>query len=562
MVQLPAAVRPGFVDDDTGEARLWVTLWRAIAIVAVLAGVTWRVAQYVAGASLSVDEIAVARNILDRDVWGLFHRLEYGQVAPIAFLLAVKTCAVLFGSSEWSLRFVPFAAGIVTLPAFFLVSRRLVNETAACAATALVALATPLALWSVALKQYSSDVLCAIVIIGVCNWLRTRTLSRRDVVCASATGIVVAVWSHAALLVLAAAGAALILDSLLSRNRDLQRRGVIVGLWAAAVIPVAAWTWMLERPVDIKYMRKFWAAYFMPLHPLQAVNWWWDRMIAVFLQAPWPNGALGYARPKAWVALFVCGSVVFAWQRPRQALLIAAPFVLTLAASAMRQYPFLGRVGLFLIPFVLLLVVVGAQRIGSLAGRSAGMLAPFVVLPFATVAMLDVRPPYAPEHMRPELEYVSARLQTGDVIWVYYGAAQAFQYYSRRIPLRATVIYGDCDRTDPRMNLRQLDAVRGRQRAWIVVTHIVGAERQDLLRYLDGVGTLKDKHSSSPREFAATTSSVYLYRLDDRARLGQLSAETFVPTPIDEPSPWSCYGTMTTTAGSDRAAIRAIEQWK
>jgi hypothetical protein len=344
------------------------------------------------------------------------------------------------------------------------------------------------------------------------------------------------------------------------RHRALLSRGAIVATWGVAVVTLLSWTRHLQLSADAKYMRRFWEPLFMPLDPGSAFGWLWEMMVLTFYEAPWPNGGLNYARPKVWVLLLICGVLAVFRDRPRLGLLLTGPAAVTLTASAMKGYPFGGRVGLFLLPFFLLFLVLGAQKIGSLAGRAAAALAPLVVVPVAAMAMMQVSPSFKPEHMRPVLQYLSERLRPGDAIWVYYGAGQAFQHYATRIPIQADIVYGQCDRTDPRANFRQLDAVRGRSRVWIVLSHIATAERSELLRYLDSIGTLQDNYSSDVRERAFTTSSVYLYRLDDTARSTGVTAAQFPATPIDQPAAWSCYGTMSPLPGTDGAAIEELER--
>ena len=109
---------------DAHVDRLATRLAWLVLILAVALGLIWRVRQYGAQFSLSVDELAIARNITERSVAGLFQRLEFGQIAPIGFLLALKTSASLLGSSEWSLRLVPFLCGLATIPLFWVVARR------------------------------------------------------------------------------------------------------------------------------------------------------------------------------------------------------------------------------------------------------------------------------------------------------------------------------------------------------------------------------------------------------------------------------------------------------
>jgi len=545
---------------ETNIDRLANRLAWLVLLVAVAFGLVWRARQFGAQFSFSVDELAIARNITDRTIGGLFQRLEFGQIAPIGFLLALKTSASLFGASEWSLRLLPFVSGLVTIPLFWVVARRtLLDSGAAAAATALVALATPLALWSAALKQYSLDVLAVLAVIAMSQWILERELRRSDLLRAVGLGVIAALCSQAVAFAIAASAAVLLADAVDRRRRaEFTSRAIVVAAWAIVSAGTLLWSYAVALPADRLYVRKFWNTQFMPWQAGAAVPWLWDRMVSMFSGSPWPNGELQYARPKIWMLLLGIGALVLLIRRPRHALLIVLPVLLTLAASAIQQYPFGGRPSLFLVPLGLLLIVGGAQALGSVAGRSTGTLAAMALVPFAAVPMLQLSPAYHPEHLRPGLQYLSDRLRPTDTIWVYYGAGQAFTYYSRQFPMHAHVILSSCDRTDARATLRQLDAVRGRSRVWIVLTHIDAMEKRALLGYLDAIGTRLDTFSLDARPDAVTASSVFLYRLDDPERLARASAADVPVSPIADPSPWSCYGPMSVLPGSERAAAAAL----
>src|SRR5687767_7155524 len=101
--------------------------WQFLTVAAVAAGVLLRAVQYFANSSLWVDEAALSRNILDRSFAQLAQPLDYAQSAPIGFLFAQKVM-VSFGSSEWLLRAIPFAASVAALVVFILVARRVLTE--------------------------------------------------------------------------------------------------------------------------------------------------------------------------------------------------------------------------------------------------------------------------------------------------------------------------------------------------------------------------------------------------------------------------------------------------
>jgi hypothetical protein len=533
--------------------------WRLLAAIAVGVSIAWRLTQYLSAPSLTTDEVALARNILDRSPIELLQRLSYGQVAPFGFLLAIKACSTAFGSAEWSLRLVPFVCGLAALPLFWHVARRLMDEPAAGVATGLFALAAPVALWSTILKPYSSDVLCTLVVISVAQWLPAGKLERRHVLTAIVVGGSAALFSHVAVFALAATGAVLTAEAVHRRSEAIAARLIIVAGWIAVLLPNALWSRHNMRPVDFNYMRRFWSPLFVPAQFVPALRWLSETLLMMFSDWPWPNASLMYRAPTLWLLLFVCGAAALVWTRPRTGLLLIGPVLLTAAASAMDEYPFGGRAGLFLLPLLLLLVVAGARALGGFISPAARMLAPALLLPIAADALARFPPAFTPEHLRPDLQYISAQRRPGDAVWVYYGSANAFAYYDARIPMPRDVVFGQCDRTDPRANLYQLDQVRGRHRVWIVLTHVITEEREFMLQYLDTIGVRKDEHTSTPQFHSVAASAVYLYQLDDPVRLAAASATRIPVAPIDDPSPWTCFGTMSTAPDGDPAAIAALE---
>jgi hypothetical protein len=532
-------------------------LWRGLAITGLLIGAAWRILQYVQSPSLHVDEAALGLQMLDNDFSTLFGRLGYGQVAPIGFRLAVKTCAVVFGTSEWSLRLFPLLCGLAALPAFHFVAGRMLERPAAAAATVLFSLATPLAIWSTLLKPYSCDVLCSLIVVAVAHHVMTSAADRRTTCIAAIAGALAALFSQAALFVLAPCGIVLIVDAL-RRRPVLRARLVIVGTWAAAAVAVAWWSRAVMRAADLAYMQKFWADHFMPLELPVMLEWLAVRFYDAMVGSPWEIGGLDYDLPIVWGVLVGAGAIA-ALRRGSQGLLLILPAVVTLLASAARVYPFGSRLILFLLPFLLILAVAGARQIAVLGGPRVSALAPLVLIPFAVVSFIRFPPRFAPEHVRPDLEYLAARLQPGDRVWVYYGAARAFEYYARRIPLRATTSFGICDRTDGQATLRQLDGLRGVDRAWIVITHAPQDEWQAMLHYLDAIGSRQDASSPIPERWSTSASAVYLYRLDDRSAEAVAAAGIRVPR-IEAPRAWSCYGTMSRSPEGDLRAIEDLER--
>jgi hypothetical protein len=76
----------------------------------------------------------------------------------------------------------------------------------------------------------------------------------------------------------------------------------------------------------------------------------------------------------------------------------------------------------------------------------------------------------------------------GDAVYVYYGALPTFEYYADT----TGITRGGCHRTDWPGYVRELSALRGRPRVWLVVAHEFEGNgvREDslLVRYLNATG--------------------------------------------------------------------------
>ena len=125
----------------------------ALTVLLVIAGATLRLWQYLANSSLWIDELALARNIIERPAAGLVGPLDYAQVAPLGFLLIQKAVTSIAGTSEMALRAFPLACGLGALLLFWGVSRRILSGWSGPFAVGLFALGIPFIYFSSQVKQ-------------------------------------------------------------------------------------------------------------------------------------------------------------------------------------------------------------------------------------------------------------------------------------------------------------------------------------------------------------------------------------------------------------------------
>src|SRR6185436_11492937 len=130
-----------------------------------LAGAAIRLDAFLRNSPLSLDEAALARNIIDRPWTRLVGWLDYSQLAPPGFLLVEKAIVSVAGSSEYALRLFPFRCALVAVWLCWAVARRLLPTVPALLAFGLFSLNTSLIDLGTRVKPYAGDVAAALWVL-------------------------------------------------------------------------------------------------------------------------------------------------------------------------------------------------------------------------------------------------------------------------------------------------------------------------------------------------------------------------------------------------------------
>jgi uncharacterized membrane protein len=530
--------------DDRASTHTAVSVLSATLIVA---GIALRLWQYLGRSALWTDEAALANNIVSRPIGELLMTpLAIQQAAPGGFLLVERSLVAAFGPSELALRAFPVLCSILALLLLWSAARRLLPDETIPLVLAPFALAPPLIFFGTEVKQYSSDVAIGLALFVMALRLEPRALTTRRILASMAAGAIAVWFSQTAVLVVAGLGAAMLIDALATRDRGgIVRIATIVCVWGASAL--ASTLVALERlpPGTQKFMHNFWADGFWPLslaHP-SSVTWPFRqiaRMISEQLALP-----VAVAVP---AGVCVIAALWLTWRRDRRtAMLLAAPLVVTLGASAAQLYPFRERLVLFLIPSLLLLIALGFTELArSLRSERRFVLAAagatLLVLAMDARALRAAPPVYRREEITPMMAYLQQHRRPTDALYVYYGAVPAFQFYAARDSMTArSYALGGCHRGDSRSYLSELDAFRGRARVWVLFAHDQPRlrERELMTGYLADIGVLRDTIVGAGRDVdgAPTRTSLYLYDLSDSTRLRSVDAARFRAAPQPDVDP-------------------------
>lgn len=527
---------------DTGGRVTAPRAELALLALVLAAGAALRVAQWWPAHALWLDELALARNIVNRGALSLVvDPIDYDQTAPRGFLLLEKLAVELFGVGDRPFRILPLCFSLASLPLFWMVARRALDRSwSRLTATALFAIALPLVRYAAELKQYSGDVAIALALTLVALAVREPGARRRTYVAGAIAGAVAVALSQVAVIVLAGLGAALLCD-LAARSRAMRRSvtsdplvRVVLPVWALAAALVTVLEMRSMSPGTREFFRSFWFEGLLPPHPTlaSAFRWSWARVTTLL-------GDRGLRFPIASIPGLVAlvGVAELVRRRGRGGLLLVGPVAVAFVAAVARQYPWSGRLALFLLPAFLIALAAALELLSApleghgFARAAAGSVAGMLLVAVALHGLLGMAPPYRKQDVHPALAHLRRDWRPGDVLYADYGAASAALFYGRRYGLdRSAVRFGACHRADPTAYLRELDAFRGRSRVWVLLIdpRPEFGGRRAVTGYLGTIGTARDSvivtdHAPLPSDGVR----LYLYDLSDASRLRRASASGY-----------------------------------
>jgi hypothetical protein len=512
----------------------------------VLLGLALRLWEYLFNRSLYLDEILLTRSIVGMPLRALLTKpLLMDQVAPRGFLLVERLAVMTFGPSEMGLRLFPFLCGVASVILFRRLAERVLTGAGPALALFLFAIGVPLIRYGGDVKQYSVDIVAAIGLLLQALELREKEATTNRLLPAGALGLVMVWFSQAAVLVMAGIGLGLAVDWLISRDQRAWRELlVMIPMWGVASIAALIAGMRSMTPSTREFMDDFWASGFFPrtLRVTEAPGWFWERLSSIFSDP----SLLRYRWPAVFLFVAILGVVVL-WQRSRPAaLLLVGPFVVTMAAAVAHQYPFRGRLIVWLVPSALIAAAAGAEWIRgranvlhSAAGAALGAALMLAFLASPVMAMWEMPPPYDIEHWRALLSYLQSHRKTGDEIYVLPIQRIGMSFYGPSYGLQPRDwTTGVCEQNDTRAYIQDVDRYRGVRRLWVASgsTRPFRVARASVLGYLNTIGVKKD--SLEFPSLTMTSVSVELYDLSDPARLQAASAESFpVPPMPNDPRP-------------------------
>jgi hypothetical protein len=465
--------------------------------------------QYFYNRSLWMDEAMLSVNIVERNFPGLLKPLEYGQVAPILFLLIEKAFTLVLGNTELGLRFFPLLCSIASLLLFYYLVLSLTNNKyIALVALCLFGVSSRFIYFSSEVKQYAIDLFVLLAIYAIV-FINNKWMNKHRPVILSVTGGLAVFLSNVAVIPLFITGVWIMYQAF--REKNFHRLVPLV-VWGVC-FGINYFLFIHNHPYR-QAMVAFWQSAFMPLNNLHAFGTWMlsrgNQVFSDLLPVP------------AWEKLFVVTILLYVagivyWVINKRFLVVyvcVAPVLLHLLLSGLKLYPFELRLILYQLPLYLFMVASGLFALLSFALKKKVLL--YIALSVFIVAYaipLYDDYPWKREEIKPVLRNINKHIQPGQPVYVYYGSQAVLRYYTDIGVARfgnAPIIYGGKHRGNENAYLDELQHVKGP--VWLLFSHIYpmdddeGDEANFILRRLRQRGRVL-------KEFHAYDASAYLFEL-------------------------------------------------
>jgi hypothetical protein len=493
-------------------------------------GILLRVVQYASNRSLWIDESGLALNLIGKGLIDLTGSLDFNQAAPVGFLLTEGIAARVLGFSEYALRLFPLICGLLSIPAFVWLARRILARAAAPLAVLLFVVADGLVYYSSELKPYETDVAAALglLVVGVLVTEHAERLTVKWTLALALAGVGLVAFSFPAVFIVAALTVTMVTWLVVNGRRALSVPAALMVLsWIITSIGIIGLAATRVRSVRESFAVGSGSFLGIPGNssPLHAVN----------VMGTHIAGAIGLSQERPFshieklaVLCAVVGAVTVLRRKPMHLSMLVIPFPLVLAASALGVYPISQRTELFLIPAVLFLIAEGVyQVVRWVPARAQILVAPFLAAVIAAGpvwgAGKHLIQPQEHEEVRPVLEFVRDHWHPGDSLYVHYGAQYAFLYYDQckclglslpntyrslwpvkpvpggspqfspaAVPLSPDLILGrQFGNATPGLYVRDLTRIEGRRRVWLLYSHLNSGDDlvvKAMLRRLDSIG--------------------------------------------------------------------------
>lgn len=383
--------------------------------------------------SLWHDECALAYNIKFRSFLGLFSPLDFNQMAPPFFTLATKVMTKILGFREYVFRIIPFLVGCATLPAFYVLSKKVLGEKSSIViAFALFALNTNLIKYSCEFKPYILDVFFSIICLIFFLNLDLKIISRKKTLLYGVLMALLPWFSLPSVFVISAGLIILLFENF--KNNFAKKLLLIAPIALSLLIYLKLF--ILNNYSHSNYLVSFWDIAFLN----KSAN---SMLYVLLITFDYLFQPIRYT---CIAAIFLIFSFVFMFvQKPKFAQISLLTLVLLLIASHFHLYPFASRLTLFIFPMLLLTMLKPLDFISLNKKIASTLLILFYLTIFWAFPQKVISSMFASTYDRKEYPremtaLIMEKIKPSDTIYVNNSSDADFAYYSSFYKFKNKVI--------------------------------------------------------------------------------------------------------------------------
>ncbi len=496
-----------------GNLNVWVA-------VLLLIGVLVRLQPYFYNRALEHDEAFISNNIIQKNFTELTGVLDNAQAAPIPFLWFGKIATSLLGSNELALRLFPLICGILAILLFYKLANKILEGPYLLLAMGFFVFCTQHIHYTTDVKQYSGDVLIAIVILLLSINLFDSKIERRLFIWYGVGGAIGVWFSQPSIFVLAGSFIALFIHFWMGDRKEYIKQLDLAGLtWGVSFL--IYYFFFLHQSVGVNHLQKFHEPYYMPLKFWELNSWVWykDTFFNLF------SNPVGIHFKYLGGIVFLIGMYAGLKQLKNVStknkniiLLLILPILLAFGASTVQKYSTIPRLMLFTVPMLILILVNGLQQLNDVfcdwikkpfAIYCAPILGSVLLLQSVLNTIHQTAKPKQIEEIRAPLKFIETNKEAGEVLYVYPFAKSQFDFYKHKFNLEGLdIVTGVSAYADWKQDISRLKG----ENVWLLLSHykrLEGINDNEVYpKYLNTIGKQRQK-------LEAFGSSVYLYELSN-----------------------------------------------
>jgi hypothetical protein len=436
--------------------------------------------------SLWLDEAWVANSVLTPALNDTFYYGSWLQTSPPLFLIILRcTSNVIRGLPE-SLRFVPALFGIFSILAMIYLSCKLLKPGFALIATLFFAFSPYLIDQTQSLKQYSSDVFSAVVLlILVHQYLLTR--SKKDFYLALLGYIILGFLSYQSIVFIPSILYATIFEWYKTEKGfgwgfriNIRKLEVVLVIACATFVSLINYTAFIT-PNTNPTIQEFWRSGFLNSFTMHGIYIFYSKTLEIifenffFYHENYCFNLVLFVLSVKKLLLFVIilGLIAPIWWgkdnencRIETNLLLIMPIFFVLILNVFRMYPFGAHtLMLFIFPVFILIFTYGIQCISELfitslykimkiknfTAKSENIFGIIMFTAFALILAMEIKTDAEPyiyikprENVSGAMEYISKNSTENDILYIHSSMREQFKLYANLYPISSDIIiYGN-----------------------------------------------------------------------------------------------------------------------